>query len=413
LAQTYGDIVYWRVRGQHHYLLNHPDYVHELLVTQQAHFRKLPADRPVRGLVEIVGQGLLFSDGTRWSQQRQLLAPAFQTQRLASYARAMVETTERLISGWRNGDERQIRQEMTELTMAIIAQTLFGADVLDEVRTVSTALAVALGGLRDTNLSVQADWLPTPLYQRAHALQQVEAFLSRLINERRDAGVRDDLLSRLLQAVTAGDMTEQQLRDEAITMFVAGHETTANALAATWQLLAQHPDIEARLHAEVDHVLAGRRPTLDDAPRLVYATMVLKEAMRLHPLPWGITRFAAREVTIGGYRIPSGSEVTVSQYVLHRDPRYFAEPERFEPERFEPERLKSLPRLAYFPFGAGTRACIGQRFAMVEAPLILATIAQRFRLRLPTAVPASLPAQPPAPFDTTRRLQLQARGVRA
>jgi cytochrome P450 len=278
---------------------------------------------------------------------------------------------------------------MNRLTLAIAGKTLYGADVAAEADEIGGALTTALEAFkRLTNpLGPLLDRLPLPTTLRVRrASERLDATIYRMIDVRRRSGEdRGDLLSMLLAARDdegdGGGMTDRQLRDEALTLFLAGHETTANALAWTWHLLAHHPDAEARLHAELDAVLAGRLPAADDLPRLPYTRAVLAESMRLYPPAWTIGREPLEEFEAGGYRIRAGSVVLVSPWITHRDPRWWTEPGRFDPERWTPEREAEQPRFAYFPFGGGPRKCIGEGFAWTEGILVLATLAQRWRLR--------------------------------
>jgi len=276
---------------------------------------------------------------------------------------------------------------MMRLTLQIVAKTLFDADVDREARKVGHALEAIMELNSDfRKLILTPKWLPTPRNIRATiATRRLDKIIYRFIEERRVSGKdTGDLLSMLLAARDddGSRMTDRQLRDEAITIFLAGHETTANALSWTWMLLAQNPAVEAKLHAELDAVLAGRTPALEDLPSLRYTGQVITESLRLYPPAWGMARIAIEDVEIGGYPIPKGCGVSLAQWVVHRDPRWFDAPEEFRPERWEGDLMKRLPRFAYFPFGGGPRQCVGNNFAVMEATLLLATIAQRFRIRL-------------------------------
>ncbi|HYX19646.1 MAG TPA: cytochrome P450, partial [Thermoanaerobaculia bacterium] len=316
--------------------------------------------------------------------------PAFHAQRIAGYAGAMAALADRSTGRWSNGQVRDVALEMTRLTLAIVGRTLFDADVESEADEIGAALTTALGLFGRTFTLPYfelLDRLPLPMNRRfGRAKARIDATIARLIVERRRAPGGADLLSLLVSASdTEGDgrgMTDAQVRDEAITIFLAGHETTANALAWTWYLLAKNPDAEARLHAEVDAVLGGRSPTAADLPRLPWTEMVLAESMRLFPPAWIIGRRAIEPCEIGGFEVPRGSIVVVCQWVTHRDQRWFPEPERFDPERFLPAAKEARPRFAYFPFGGGPRVCIGEGFAWMEGVLVLAAIARRWRLHL-------------------------------
>jgi len=326
----------------------------------------------------------------------------------------MVRYAERMLETWRDGEERDIHQEMMRLTLQIVAKTLFDADVENDAREVGRALQVVMDlNSNFRRLVMTPPWLPTRHNVRAFfAVRRLNKIIYRIIAERRASG-RDtgDLLSMLLAAQDedGSQMTDQQLRDEVITLFLAGHETTAIALSWTWWLLAQHPHAEAKLQTELGAVLGGRAPSVEDLPRLSYLDRVLTESMRLYPPAWGMARLAMDDVEIGGYHIPKGAGVSLAQWVVHRDPRWYDEPEEFRPERWENDLVKHLPRFAYFPFGGGPRMCIGNNFALMEAALLLATIAQRFRLRI-------VPGRPvvPLPSITLRprygiRMALEAR----
>ena len=330
----------------------------------------------------------------------------------------MVELAERVAGDWRAGETRDIALEMTRLTLAIVGRTLFDADIEAEADEIGAALTETLA-LFGRSVALPyfeiLDRLPLPSNRRfVRAKARIDATIARLIAERRGTPAgRSDLLSLLLAARdTEGDgrgMTDAQVRDEAITIFLAGHETTANALAWTWYLLSKNPDAEAKLHAELDAVLGGRPPAVADLPRLRYAEMVLAESMRLYPPAWIVGRRALEPYAIGGYTVPKRSIVVACQWVTHRDPRYFPDPERFDPERWTPETKEARPKFSYFPFGGGPRVCIGEGFAWMEGVLVLAAMARRWRLRLSEDRPVV-----PAPSITLRpkggiRMWLEAR----
>ncbi|HWP28608.1 MAG TPA: cytochrome P450, partial [Chloroflexota bacterium] len=327
-----------------------------------------------------------------------LIQPAFHRQQLAAYSEIMVACTEQLLATWRDGEVRDIHQEMMRLTLQIVARALFGADVADEAAVVDEALRVALErfGTRLSSLAfLLPDTLPTPdNWGFLRAARRLDAIVYRIIAARRASGAdRGDLLSILLRArdeADGGGMTDRQLHDEVMTLLLAGHETTAIALSWTWYLLSQHPAVEARLLAELQAVLGGRAPTAEDLPRLPYTEWVLWEALRLYPPAWALAREAVQDCEIGGYPVPAGTIVVMSQWLLHRDPRYFDAPERFLPERWADGLAKRLPRYAYFPFGGGPRLCIGAGFASLEAALVLATVLPRFRLTLVPGHPIAL-----------------------
>jgi cytochrome P450 len=383
----FGDIAYARLGPERLYLLGHPDYIKDVLVTSNRNFTK---GRGLERAKRLLGQGLLTSEDPLHLRQRRLAQPAFHRQRIAGYASVMTRYAARTRDRWRDGAELDVAHEMMRLTLAIAGKTLFDADVEAEADEVGTALTTCLEGFRVSIVlpfSEVLDNLPLPWVRNFHrARAQLDSVIYRLIAEHRASGEdRGDLLSMLLLATDAegdgGAMSDEQLRDEAMTILLAGHETTANALAWTWHLLAQHPDVEARLHAELDAALNGALPAMDDVARLPYARMVLAESMRLYPPAWILGYRAIADHEIGEYTIPRRSLCVMSQFVVHRDPRWYPDPERFDPERWTPEAQAGRPRFAYFPFGGGPRQCIGEQFAWTEGVLVLATIAQRWRLR--------------------------------
>jgi len=384
ISRRYGDIAGMRVVNFKIFLINHPDHIEDVLVH---HPRKFVKGRVLKANKRVFGEGLLTSEGDFWLRQRRLAQPAFHRARIAGYAATMVEYAERLLPEWRDGEERDLHKEMMRVTLQIVGKTLFDADVAGDAQDVGQAMELLLklgANFRRTIFIPQ--WLPTPTNIRLErAIRKIEKVLYRIIAERRASG-RDagDLLSMLLAAQDedGSRMTDQQLRDEAITLFLAGHETTANALSWTWWLLAQNPAAEAKLHEELHGVLGGRAPSLEDLPKLAYTNHVITESMRLYPPAWGMARTAIEEHEIAGYRVPKGSGVSFTTWTVHRDPRWYDAPEEFRPERWEGDLHKRLPRFAYFPFGGGPRQCIGNTFALMETALIVATVAQQFRFRL-------------------------------
>jgi len=400
VAREYGDIAGLRVLNFRSIFINHPDLIEEVLVTNA---RKYSKGRVLRANRHVFGEGLLTSEGDFWLRQRRLAQPAFHRERIASYAATMVEYTQRMLNGWRGGEERDAHQEMMRLTLQIVGKTLFDADVERDAQDVGKSLELLLEiGANFRRAIFVPHWLPTPTNLRVkREVAQIEKILYRIIGERRASG-RDagDLLSTLLSAQDedGSRMTDRQLRDEAVTLFLAGHETTASTLSWTWWLLARNPAVEAKLHAELDAVLGDRAPSLDDLPRLAYAGHVITESLRLYPAAWGMARLAVEDHEIAGYPVTKGMGVAMAQWVVHRDPRWYDAPEEFRPERWENDLWKRLPRFAYFPFGGGPRQCIGNAFALMEATLILATIARKFRLRLvanrPVAPLASITLRP-------------------
>jgi cytochrome P450 len=387
MLRQFGDVAYYRVGPLRVYQLNHPDLARQVLVEQPEKFFKARFIK--RAFRPFAGNGLFTSDGALWRQQRKLMQPAFHHKQLATYADVMVDHTLHMVDSWRDGEIRDIGSEMTSLTLGIVVKSLFGADIRRESQDVAARMVALLDATnqRVTSVIQIPDWVPTPRNVREQrALAKLDENLKDMIRTRRTpAGQRIDLLSALLGAVDADNgtrMSDQQLRDEMMTLFLAGHETTANALTWTWYLLSQHPEVEARLREETCRTLRGRTPTVADLPNLPYSEMVVREAMRLYPPAPGFAREPIENVKIGGYDVPKGSLVMVSTYALHRDPRFFRDPESFDPERFAPGWEGRLPRFAYLPFGGGPRVCIGNGFAMMEARLILSTVAARYRLQL-------------------------------
>jgi cytochrome P450 len=388
IAREYGDVVRFRLGPVDIYLLNRPEFIRDLLVTDAAAFHK---GRGLERAKRLLGEGLLTSEDPVHLRHRRMMQPAFHQERIAGYGAVMVELGERLASRWQDGETRDVSLEMTRLTLAIVGRTLFDADVESESDEIGAALTTSIQ-LFSSTLTLPffqvLDRLPLPgnrRFERAKA--RIDATINRMIAERRRApGGRSDLLSLLIAASDpegeGGRMTDAQVRDEAVTLFLAGHETTANALTWTWYLLSQNPEVEARLHEEVDAVLREREPTVADLPRLAYTETVLAESMRLYPPAWIVGRRALSDYGVGGFEVPKRSIVVASQWVTHRDPRYFPDPERFDPDRFRPEAKARRPKFAYFPFGGGPRVCIGEGFAWMEGVLLLATLARRWRLRL-------------------------------
>ncbi len=387
LAAQYGDIAYFRLGPQEAFFLNHPDYIKDVLVTNHQRFHKgLALQRAKR----LLGEGLLTSEDEFHRRQRRLAQPAFHRARVASYAGVMTDYASQTRALWHDGDQLDLSEEMMRLTLGIVGKTLFDADVVSDAREVGEAMTVVMDLFNIITIPFfeLLQKLPLPQLRRFDSAKaKLDAIIYRLIEVRRRSGEdRGDLLSMLLLAQdTEGDggaMSDVQLRDEVMTIFLAGHETTANALTWTWYLLSQNPEAEARLHQEIDLVLAGRLPEFEDVAQLKYTEMVLAESMRLFPPAWALGRLALEDFELGGYVVPKKSLVLMSQYVMHRDPRYFAEPLRFDPERWTPEARESRPQFSYFPFGGGPRRCIGEGFAWMEGVLLIAAIAQQWQMRL-------------------------------
>lgn len=386
LARTYGDLASYRMGGELIFFANHPQYIRDVLVTHDRNFTK---SRGLERSKPLLGTGLLTSEGALHLRQRRLMQPAFHRERIASYGRTMVAIADRTRRTWSNGAVIDVSQEMMRLTLSIAGKTLFDVDVESQAAEIGRSLAVVMESFWLTLMpfSDLVERLPIgPLRRARLARRRLDAIIYAIIADRRsNARDRGDLLSMLLLAQDDEDgsaMTDQQVRDEAMTVLLAGHETTANALTWTWYLLSRSPDAEAKLRAEVDHVLRGRLPTVADLPSLTFVEQVVTEAMRLYPPAWAIGRRAIEPYQIGGYLAPARTIVLMSQWVMHRDVRFFPEPERFNPERWTPAFRATLPKFAYFPFGGGPRQCIGESFAWMELMLVVAVIAQHWKLRL-------------------------------
>lgn len=382
-ASQYGDVVGFRFGSQPFVFVNHPDAIRDVLVTHQKNFTK---GRALERARIFLGNGLLTNEGESHLQQRRLAQPAFHRDRIATYAAAMVEYTARVRDRWHDTIELDVHEAMMALTLAIVGKTLFDADVEHE----ASEIGQALSDVFDTfNLSMMPfseiiQKLPLPAIRKGNrGRKRLDETVFRIIAARR-ANPKDhgDLLSMLMLASDddGTSMSDQQLRDEAMTLFIAGHETTANLLTWAWYVLARNHDAEAKLHAEVDAL--GHEPSFADLPKLEYTRRVVAETMRLYPPAYAIGRRAIDEYQLGNYLLPPRTIVLVSQYTQHRDSRWFADPERFDPERWSAEEVAKRPKFSYFPFGAGTRICIGEQFAWTEAVLVLATLAQRWRLWL-------------------------------
>ena len=386
-SARYGDVAYVRlpfVGGA--YLLNHPDYIRSVLVDDARGYVK-SADYVVLKL--LLGEGLVTSEDELHKRQRRLIAPAFHRGRISTYADVMTSYGLRMCERWQPGATLDVHREMTQLTLAIVSKTLLGADVdSTEASAVSDAVTMLMPLFDNPVLMLSPKlfrWMPGHRSYR-RALELLDSTIYRIVAEHRCAGGdRGDLLSMLLAArdeEDAGRMSDQQVRDEVMTIFLAGHETTANALTWTFYLLSQNSEAEARLHAELDVVLGGRRPTLGDLPRLTYTALVLNESLRMYPPVWVIGRRALSDVELGGWVIPAGSNIALSQWAMHHDARYYPDPWVFRPERWLAGEQDKRPEFSFFPFGGGPRVCIGESFARMEAALLIATVAQSWRLRL-------------------------------
>jgi len=386
-SREYGDAVFFRFFNVPICLLSHPDFIEQVLVTNQSNFVK---SRDYRVLVRVMGEGLLTAEGEAWRTQRRLVQPAFHHENIVKYGNVMVKCARQMLDGWKDGESHDIHSDMTHLTLEIVTQSLFGTSILDKAPDVAEGLRFMMEEFTwHANLSfVLPEFIPLPVGLRLRrGIRLLDEVFYSIIRERRsNPSNSPDLLSSLLSMRHADGslVSDRELRDEMMTLLLAGHETTAVALSWTWYLLAQHPEVEAKLYRELREVLGEREPAVADIPRLRYTDWVIKESMRLYPPAWGIGRKALAEFEIGDYRLPAGTTVFLMQWIVHRDPRFFPEPERFRPERWGDESMQNgnLPRFAYFPFGGGPHKCIGASFATMEAVLLLATVARRFRLEL-------------------------------
>ena len=386
-----GTVVRFRNMRRDIYVFAEPALVEEVFVTKASAFLK---GRGTQRLVALIGRGLLSSEQPQHLRHRRLVQPAFHRRRVDEYGRIMVERTLALVRGWEAGRLVDVDREMNRLALDIVSRSLFGRDLSADVGNVASALDAALStfAFRMLPFAEAFDDVPIPPTRRLRAARAtLDAIVYRMIAEHRaGAGDASDLLSMLLASEDDDrQLDDDRVRDEAMTILLAGHETTANALAWTFYLLARNPDVERRLHRELDRVLGDRDPSVDDLPALAYVRAILAETMRLYPPAWITSRYAARPVEIGPYRLRAGDVAMVSQFVSHRDPRYFPDPERYDPERWLGD---APPKFAYFPFGGGNRLCIGESFAWMEGILAIATIARRVRLvRAGEADVATLP----------------------
>lgn len=400
VGRTYGDIAYFRMGPIRAALVNHPDLIREVLVTKGKLFLK--EQRTLNALRQVDGEGLVITEGDFWLRQRRLLQPAFHSRRMPGYAATIVDRTRRVLDRWQPGRPLNIVDEMTHLTLEIIAKAFYDVELTGKAARLGEAVHVLSEAFYNEVSSIIPipDWLPIPSKRRKKwAIKTIDDLIWGTIRERRAAGQdRGDLLSMLLLAVDEeGDgtgMTDRQARDEAVTMFNAGHDSTAAALAWVWHLIGTHPEVERKLLDETARVLGDRPATAEDLPRLEYTERVVRESLRLYPPVWTLfVRVALTDVELGGYTIPKGSWVYIFPWVTQRDPRFFENPEVFDPDRFAPGRVEKIPQYSWIPFGGGPHVCIGQSLALNEMILVLPTILQRFRL---VAVPNQPPVVPEA-----------------
>jgi cytochrome P450 len=385
LARTYGDIVYFRMGGERVYFVNHPDHIRQVLVTDHAKFGKSRALERAR---KLLGDGLLTSDGDPHRRRRRVVQPAFHRAAVAGYAETIVEHAQRTVDAWADGEPIDVSAAMMRLTLAIAARALFDVDIESKSDTIGRAMTDVLESFWLTLLpfSDVIEALPLRAVRRsAHGRAQLDALIYEMMAARRaSGGRRADVLSSLIGDNEGSEtgLTDREIRDEVMTLLLAGHETTANALVWTWYLLSQSPEIAARVHDEVDRVASSAASPVTSSAAFPYVTRVVTESMRLYPPVWTIGRRAKEPCDIGGFRIPAGALVFMSQWTMHRDARFFSAPELFVPERWTPELTASLPKHAYFPFGGGPRHCIGESLAWMELVLIVATTARRWHLTL-------------------------------
>jgi cytochrome P450 len=394
LVRDYGDIVHFKIGAQHVVLLNDPDIIEDVLVTHSQNFVK---GYTLEQAKRVLGDGLLTSEGEFHLHQRRLMQPIFHRQRIMALGADMAQYAARTAAHWQDGQTLDIARAMERLTLAVAAKTLLDADVEAEADEFGEAVAELLALFTPIMVSM-ADLLENLPIPPARRLRQskarIDATIYRIIQEHRHSGDRGDLLSMLLLAQDEGRsgsaMTDVQVHDEALIILLAGYETMSNALAWTWYLLSQHPEVEARFHLELDIVLSGRPPTTDDLGRLTFTRRVLTESLRLYPPIWFLDRRPIEDYLAGGYLVPAGSVVIISQWLIHHDPRYYTEPFRFDPERWTPDAQPQRAKFAYFPFGGGPRLCIGEQFAWMEGVLLLAALGQQWRMRLVPGHPIKL-----------------------
>jgi cytochrome P450 len=385
-AQVYGDIAFFRLGSRPVYLLSHPDSIKDVLVTNHRNFQK---SRALQRSKIVLGEGLLTSEGETHLRERRIIQPVFHHKRIKAYADVMTDFASKIGENWENGDVVDIHREMMRLTLAIVAKTLFGTEIKSGADDIGKSLTTIVNQFPRMlfPLSEYLDKIPLPsTHKFFNALETLDKTVYHLIEEgRKSKEDGDDLLSMLLSAQDeegGQGLTDLQVRDEVMTLFLAGQESTANSLVWTWYLISQHPDVEEKLHNELDSHLGGRLPTVEDFNRLTFTRKVFSESLRLYPPAWTVVRRAIEDYQVDGYVVPSGSDIYMSQYVVHHDPRLFPDPFKFDPERWNQDQGSSLPQFAYFPFGGGPRRCIGESFAWMEGMMLIATIASKWEMHL-------------------------------
>lgn len=396
LARDYGDIVHFKIGRRDVYLLNHPEHIKGVLTSHYQNFLK---GRGIPRQDNFLGEGLVTSEGGFHRRQRALTQPAFQHERFAGYGATMAKLAADISATWPVGERFDVLEAMRRITLSITSQTLFGTSTDTDHSRIITAFRAGLAGFSSFRPAVSrfSDQLSLNHRHRLkRARLELETVITQIVRERlAEETDRGDLLSLLVSRADTEDerlTSDRQIRDEAVTLFIGGFENVATALTWTWYLLAQYPEVQTRLHRELDEVLGGRLPTADDLPRLKYTRMVMEESMRVYPPVPRLVRTTVRDYQVGRFTVPAGALVVVSQFLMHRDSRYYPEPERFDPERWTPEARAARPAYSYFPFGGGSRRCIGEGFAIMEAVLVLATIASRWRVGLTTDVPVEMTA---------------------
>ncbi|MEV4436542.1 cytochrome P450 [Streptomyces sp. NPDC049585] len=425
LRDEHGDVVSWSLGPRRGLFLFHPQHIAELLGAVEVTFETLEIGWVFR---QVTGHSVILSRGAQWRRKRALVQPTVRPRQVRAYAAVMTDCAGAAADGWRDGQSVDVHREMSLITQRIVLRTLFGNDLGRRARTLGDAMGVAQRAAGDEIRSPTLflpGWVPTPTRRRVlRAVAAIDAEIHRLIAARRadpaGAAGRDDLLTRLLRArdEQGRPLSAREVRDEAVTLWAAGQETTSTALTWIWYLLSTHPAARARLEEELDRVLGGRPPAIDDHEELTWTRWVVKEALRLYPPAWLIPAVAGPSATLGGARVRPGTIVWCSQWTTHRDPRWFPDPAAFRPERWDPAAPAPVPDHAWFPFGGGQRTCLGARFAQVEAALVLATVAQRFRLDVtpgPVTPYPGLLLQPTVPLRATlhARTRPRARRVQA
>src|ERR1700688_130537 len=400
LAETYRDIAHYKLGHHHIVFINHPEYIREVLVVQNDIFIK---ERTVQSSKMLLGEGMITAEGVTHRAQRLTAQPTFHRQRIAEYANVIVEEAAHLRDSWRAGEQRDIAADMMHLTLNVVARTMFATDLRQEVFELAGAINRIMSLYNLLITLPAAEWLvhlrPPGLAAFVRARNRIDAAVYRMIGAHSNSGVdRGSLLDLMLAASPANDEeSRQSLRDQVITVFLAGYETVANALSWTWYLLSQNTGCELNFQTEVDGCVAGQLPAFDDVSRLRYTENVLAESLRLFPPAWAMGRYARNDFALGDYFLPARTSILMSPFVTQRDPRFFPDPMRFDPDRFTAEAKAARKKFTYFPFGAGARQCIGESFAWMEGVLILATLAQKWRLQLVPGHPVE-----PQPLITLR-----------